>query len=148
MNITNCKFNHETRSVELTLETGVVISISEDAFINVIRALPEFDDEYQIRELLKELWRIRRDRLLTYEELDKKTEALLSRFEENGQKLDNAQDKLEVFKYTSKTKNLSAMKVVFAERRMLLKQLALQEADLKGQLAKIIVGKSEKREES
>lgn len=141
MNITNWKFNHETKSVELTLETGVVISVPEDIFVNVIKTLPEFDDEYQVRELLKKLWEIRERRLLTYDAISKEVQGLREQHKKIREKLDTTVDKARIFALSAQTKDLGAEKVVLAELRMQIKLLGLEEANLKGQLAKILVGK-------
>jgi len=141
MNVTQCKFNHALNTVELTMDNGEVVSISQDSFIAMIKTLPEFDEEFQIRELLKKLWEIREKRLLTYDKLDKEVDDLRAQHKTIRGDLATAKDRLRVLALMGMTKDLAAEKVTLGERRMLIKLLGIEEANLKGQLAKILVGK-------
>lgn len=141
MNASNWKYNHKTESVEITMDTGDIVVIPKDTFINVINIMPEFDDEYQIRELLEKLWAIKQRRLMLYEELDNEVQKLRILHADIRKSLSTAKSKMEVYRLSAQTKDLAAEKVLLGEKREIIKLLNVQEANLKGQLAKIIVGK-------
>ena len=97
--------------------------------------------EEQIKYLLSEIFRIRKERLLIIEEIDKQIADVMYKLREARSKLMNAGTKLEVQKWMAYIKSLTSEKTALDSRRHLVRMLHKEEARLRLELAKLETGK-------
>lgn len=89
------------------------------------------NEEKSLNEALKEIQRIRKERVLYIEKID---EELRNLNQEAENKLNSAQDKTEIFKYSSLMKTKLS---IITQKRHLSKLAANQEAELRVKLLKL-----------
>jgi len=101
----------------------------------------EMTREEQIKFLLKEIFRIRRERLLIIEEIDKQIADVMDKLRQARDNLMNSGTKLEVQKWMAYIKSLTSEKTALDSRRHLVRMLHKEEARLRLELAKLETGK-------
>ena len=101
----------------------------------------EMSKEERIKFLLDEIFRIRRERLLIIEEIDKQIADVMDKLRDARSKLMNAGTKLEVQKWMAYIKSLTSEKTALDSRRHLVRMLHKEEARLRLELAKLETGK-------
>lgn len=99
----------------------------------------ESEEELKIKSLIEKIWKIREQRVLCCEEIDKQIEDLRRKHREAREKLIMSQTKLEVQMWTSVIKSLVGEKQLLDAKRHLVRLLHTEEADLQLELAKLKV---------
>jgi hypothetical protein len=143
MNVKSYKHNPETGMTELVLEDGNIILITDEMIFKMAESVPEHGEEKMIRNLLVEIYEVRKKRVLTTEGLDKDVESMRGQHKKYRDDLGNvgAKDKIAIYRISAQCKDLAYEKVLLGERRQLIKILWQEESDLRGRLAKILVSK-------
>jgi hypothetical protein len=140
-------YNPESAKLEIIVEQGegkepLTISISETTLHSIMSAVPAFQEEAKIQELLKKIYEIRERRIMVVEEIDKKLEDLRKEHKDVRSRLvKTGIGKLEIMALASETKDLAAEKVLLDTKRHLIRLLAVEESDLRARLAKAMVGR-------
>jgi len=94
-----------------------------------------------IRELLNEIQRIRKARLLVIEEIDKQIEEVIKELNTAKQNLFNATTKMEIWRWNAVVKLLASKKHALDSRRHLSRMLYKEEGRLKLELARLEAGR-------
>jgi len=147
--ILNWRFNDKLNKFELMIEKDdkqetVVLNVE---FIEQMHELiPSSKEEELIKDVLKAIYHIRKKRVLNVDDHCEEVDKLRKLHDEartalKGISAAKKGGKNEILKWSSIVKSLAAEKVLLAEKRYLTKLLAIEEADLRGRLAKIIAGR-------
>jgi hypothetical protein len=152
MNIVRWRYNAETKNIELVgvlegsgfessaqnKKVEITIEIPAEQFLEIIQSMPQFDDEARILEVLDQIQELRKKRVLSVEGIDKEIDVLRGKLNTIRNSILSATDKNAAAKYTVQINSISKDKGLLDSRRFLVKQLKLEEADLRAQLQKIM----------
>ena len=97
--------------------------------------------ERQIRDLIDMIHAVRKKRILTVEDIDKKMENLITREQTAQAQAMAAVDKLDVKKVDAVTKSLKGEKTALDSRRHLCRLLYQEEGELRARLGRLLAGK-------
>lgn len=92
-----------------------------------------------IEDLIKEIYRVKKQKVLEVEKLATKVDGLISLEQQARNNLTNSTSNLQIRKWSAIIKSIAVEKVLLQEKRYLFKLLELEEAKLRERLATIEV---------
>lgn len=143
MKIVRWRYDSEKNTILFSLDTGEELELPFDIFEEIVNVMPAFDEEKQIRETLREIYEVRKRRILNIEEIDTEVEKLREEHQNVRKELSAGPKKTEIFALSGRIKSLASEKTMLDTRRHLTKLLFQEEMDLRAKLAKILAGRSE-----
>ena len=96
-----------------------------------------------IDEILKEIYRVKKEKILHVEKLASKIDGLIKLEQQARQNLMTATSNFEVRKWSAIVKSVAVEKTLVQEKRYLFKLLELEEGKLRARLAEIEVEEEE-----
>lgn len=150
--ILNWRFNDKLNKFELLIEkdgkqeTAVISAELIEAMHDLI---PSSSEEKLIEDVLKAIYAVRKKRVLNVDKIDTQVEELRAQHKDARGKLAAIPvrgkgckgSKNDILRWNGIIKSLAAEKVLLGEKRYLTKLLAIEEADLRARLAKILAGR-------
>lgn len=138
---TNWKLDGEKIIILVQQEEEITeIEVSVAFIKEIILEMPP-SQEQQIRQLIDMIHEVRKRRILTVEDIDKKMADIIDREQEAQKQAMAAGDKLEVKKIDAKVKSLKGEKTALDSRRHLCRLLYQEEGELRARLGRLLAGK-------
>jgi hypothetical protein len=116
--------------------TQAIVEVPETKFAEIIDLIPALEDSKKLKDLLDTLFRVRKERLLTIEELSKECEAMTKKHEDLQGRLKSCSDKVTLFALTAESKDLGTEKVIIDTKRHLIGLLIREEGKIRADIAK------------
>jgi hypothetical protein len=134
------RFNHDTRQTEIVyVEAGVekVLNLTEEMTNEMIDTIPLFDEQKEIKKIMKTIYDGMHERMLSALEIDKAIDRIQKDHEDARNRLAGAKTKIDVAKWSAIVHSLASEKATLDTRRHLIKLMELEESRLWAKLLEI-----------
>lgn len=138
MKVVDWKLNEGKIILTIALDNGEkeLAELPTDIYKEIVAEGPP-SEETQIRELMGEIHRIQKERILKVDEIDKQIEQKGKDLDATKSGLEGAHDTLDVKKYIGISGTITAQITAIRERRHLAKFLLQEEGQLQVRLARL-----------
>jgi len=109
------------------------VELPKDIYLEILKDGPPTEDK-MIRDLILEIHKVRKERLLTVESIDKKLDEIGKEEQKALEALKSANEKLEVDKWSAILRSLAGQRANQSQRRHLVKLLHQEEGALQRKL--------------
>lgn len=145
----NWIYNPENNVLEVSFEIessdGIIetkiLEIPETSLIEMSALVPALSEKQKMVEMLNLIYKIQEEQLLTVDGINSELSELIKEHTSVREELSQGNlTKEDILALSTKSKDLTGVKTVYAERRHLIKLLTAKEADLRAKLAKMQAG--------
>lgn len=140
------RINPQSGVIELiaklpSTEEELVVEIPETKFGEIIANIPSLVEEKEIQRLLTLIYGVKEKRVMEISEADKRLKDLEEKQEKVREKMPTVKSKLELAALEAESRVLGTEKSLVDSKRHLIRMLTMEEADLRGKLAKAKSGR-------